>query len=122
MIGRTLASPFGPETTRTGASGTASLALIYAAIYLKDWASGWMGSMLALYLLVAGLLVGLAGMASRRAPFIGLQRGTLQLALAFLAAWTLTLAVTQTANLSSYYLAIPCAFVVRRVEENGLHP
>ncbi|MDE1947011.1 MAG: hypothetical protein KGL43_06885 [Burkholderiales bacterium] len=105
-------SPFAYRRFRLSMGGTLSLCLIYVAIYLKDWASGWMSSSLALGVLVAGLAIGFGSIAIRSNPLRSLQPASLAALLAFVVAWCLTLATTDTANLSSYYLAIPCAFVI----------
>lgn len=104
--------PFASAATSVNA-GTASLLLLYVAIYMKDWASSWMSSSQAGGLLAAGLVLGFGSLALRgRLPAHGAGRHSMLLLATWLVVWILTLAAKGNVNLSSYYVAIPCAIVV----------
>ncbi len=75
--------------------------------------SGWMSSSQSVGLLAAGLLLGFGSLAIRgRLPIHGAGRYSMFLLTIWFMIWLLTLAVKGSANLSSYYIAIPCAFVI----------
>lgn len=104
--------PFADSRRPTSNLALVALALIYIAIYIKDIASSWMNNSTALYLLVAGLLCGFTHITleylRRRTP----EPVSFWVLVSFAVAWVSTLAITGQPNFSSYYLAIPCAFVV----------
>lgn len=108
MASSRLYLPF-PIVGRTNALGRASLVLLYAAVYLKDLASGWVSSSMAILVLAVGLVLGFAPLLMRRSPP---SRASIMVLTMLVVAWTLTLVGKGILNTSSYYLAIPCAFVV----------
>lgn len=104
--------PFSDNRRTTSNSALLALALIYIAIYIKDIASAWMNNTTALYVLVAGLLCGFTHIALEYLRGRKPEPVSLWVLGSLTVAWVSTLAVTGQPNLSSYYLAIPCAFVV----------
>lgn len=111
--------PF-PSIGVNGASGTVgmvSIGLLYAAIYLKDWASQWLSGAVSITVLALGLLTGAFALLLRGRSVRRISKSGWLIMAVVSSAWTLTLAAKGVANLSSYYIAIPCAFVIV-----NLHP
>lgn len=102
--------PF-PSSVSSGVAGTLAIGLLYTAIYLKDWASQWFSGTASVILLAMGLLTGVVALLMRGPSARPITTSALLVMAAFSAAWLLTLA-TGVVNMSSYYIAIPCAFVI----------
>lgn len=101
--------PF-PARRSSSLIGALAVVLIYLAIYWKDWASSWgISSSMAGMVLAAGLALGFGAWVIGRS---GSKRVPTLVMGAFVAAWILALAGQSRVNISSYYIAIPCAFVV----------
>lgn len=110
MTSTLLHFPF-PLVRRTNLLGKASLILIFASVYLKDAASNWVSSSTAVIVLGAGLALGFVAL-PRTSSLFRVSRASASVLTLLLAAFALTLVGQGGLNLSSYYLAIPCAFVV----------
>lgn len=101
--------PF-PARRSTSWTGSLAVVLLYLAIYWKDWASSWgVSNSMAGMVLAAGLVLGLGARVISRS---GSSRIPTLVMGAFVASWILALAGQGRVNISSYYIAIPCAFVV----------
>jgi hypothetical protein len=99
-----------PDRRSTSLTGTLAVVLLYLAIYGKDWASSWgVSNSMAAVVLAAGLALGLGAWVTSRS---GSSRIPTLAMGAFLASWILALLGQGRVNMSSYYIAIPCAFVV----------
>ncbi len=109
-IGR-IQLPFSVSVSRGGA-GTVTIGLLYAAIYLKDWASQWLSGTTAIVVLTTGLLIGALALLTRGKVARPIATSGWVIIAVFSAAWLLTLATKGVVNMSSYYIAIPCAFVI----------
>ncbi|MFM7013251.1 MAG: hypothetical protein ACKO0Z_28630 [Betaproteobacteria bacterium] len=108
-------------TPRRGVFSFLAIFSIYVAIYLKDWASQWLTLSVAAGLLALGLFIGLCGLAVQRDSYknnSNLSRLSLGVFVFFSAAWILTFAAKGTANLSSYYIAVPFAIVIVNLNPN----
>jgi hypothetical protein len=107
-----VALPFAPSPAR-GRLASLAVLLLYAAIYLKDWASAFAGSAVAGAVLGAGMLVGaLAFTLEQRAGLAHLQPGPTKLLLVTALCFLVTTALKGEPPISSYYVAVPCAWVV----------
>lgn len=89
-----------------------AIGLLYAAIYLKDWASQWLSGTAAIVVLAMGLFIGVLGLLTRGKTARSISTPGWLIVAVFSAAWVLTLATKGVVNMSSYYIAIPCAFVI----------
>jgi hypothetical protein len=96
----------------TSLAGTFAVGLLYAAVYLKDWASIWIGTPVVIGVLGAGLLVGALSIfagGGAAAPEVQ-QRSNRVLVLAMVL-WAVSMAMQGRPLLSNYYLSVPCAWV-----------
>lgn len=101
-----------PVSVSGGTIGTVSISLLYAAIYLKDWASQWLSGSSAIIVLVLGLLIGVLALVLRLPSARPISKSGWLIMTAFSVIWMFTLVTRGVVNISSYYIAIPCAFVI----------
>lgn len=83
--------PF-PSLVSNGVAGSVAIVLLYAAIYLKDWASQWLSGTSAIILLVLGLSVGAMAVVSRGRLARPITKSAWLIITVFAVVWVLTLA------------------------------
>jgi hypothetical protein len=109
------------EVPRRSVSSLVALFVIYVSIYLKDWGSQWVNANAAIFLLLLGLLLGLValvGSTKRNFKVINKDGSGLLVFISFMSASIFGLAATGQLNLSSYYIAIPCALIITKLNPN----
>lgn len=107
--------PF-PEQ-RSSAIGKLSIVLMYASIYLKDYASIWISTSVVSIVLAIGLSLGIAAWAMRRSTSVFSGERASMIVLAWLIiTWVLSTGATGILNTSSYYIAVPCAVVIINID------
>jgi hypothetical protein len=93
-------------------TGIFAVFLIYAAVYLKDIASPFIGNTISLACIGLAFLIGLIGIIFRSDRGSSLNKLSGIVLLLSMLIWFFSTLIGGTINLSSYYLAIPCAFVI----------
>lgn len=106
--------PFSASVT-SGGVGMVAVGMLYSAIYLKDWTSQWLSGSADILVLATGLLIGALVLLTRGKASRSIATSSWLIMAAFSVAWMLTLATKGVINMSSYYIAIPCAFVIVNV-------
>lgn len=118
MLSNRIQLPFSDMATRRGdAGGMVAILLLYAAIYLKDWASQWVSGTAAIIVLAMGLVTGAWTLMMRGGKARPITTSCWLIMAIFSATWLLTFVAKGVVNMSSYYIAIPCAFLIV-----NLHP
>lgn len=101
-----------PFKDRRKNAGIGAIFLLYAAIYLKDWASQWSNGTAAIVALAIGLMVGCWSLVMRGSKASPIDRSSMLIMAIFSAVWVLSFLAKGVVNMSSYYIAIPCAFLI----------
>jgi hypothetical protein len=118
MVFKQLQLPFERER-RCGIAAYLAIGLLYTAIYLKDWASQWLSGSVAMGGLALGLFIGAVELFLLGGGNIARPNTTkLTVLILFSLAWVLTLTGKGVANMSSYYIAIPCALIITSLNPN----
>ncbi|MGZ9710861.1 O-antigen ligase family protein [Glaciimonas sp. GNP009] len=86
--------------------------LIYFGVYIKDIASPVVGVAIPTALIGLAIIVGFNVVLLRIASAAKINKISQNVVLASMTAWLLSTIDAGSLNLSSYYLAIPCAFVI----------
>ena len=89
-----------------------AILLLYAAIYLKDWASQWVSGTAAIVVLAMGLMTGAWTLMMRGSKARPIANSCWLIMAIFSVTWLLTFVAKGVVNMSSYYIAIPCAFLI----------
>src|SRR5581483_5312179 len=86
---------------------------IYAGIYLKDIASAWgQPSWIPMMFLALGCICGIAAMLLHRSDGVPVNIASVLVLFIAGICWIFSSAIAGRPNASSYYMSIPCAFVI----------
>lgn len=119
MLSKQFKLPFRQGPRNGGIAANLAIGLLYAAIYLKDWASQWLSGIVAMELLALGLFIGImAILLPSKGSIARPSMAQLTVLIIFSLVWMLTLVGKGVANVSSYYIAIPCAFIICSLNPN----